>query len=185
MVLLHCRECGAEIASDTRKTKCEKCGTLFPFACAVCGKLLNPPIPDYPIERYFTPDRKPLCEEHYQRQCPECQKWFQASENPGYFLCTECTAKRPPVTASSGSGVSGDSGDYILAASDDTAPVERPRRNRAVRKTYEAAEVEADEEGATRSKSGCGLGMLCLMVVITFASVGWHYLAASLLSGGR
>lgn len=101
MVTLNCRQCGTEISSSTKQTKCAKCGTLFPFACAVCGKLLKPPIPDFPVERYFTDDKKPLCQEHYQRQCPECQRWFQADENPGYFLCRACTEGRGSEGASS------------------------------------------------------------------------------------
>ena len=173
MVLLHCRECGTEIPSDTRKTKCQQCGALFPFACAVCNKLLNPPIPDYPVERYFTADGKPLCEDHYQRQCPECQRWFQADDNPGFFLCRDCAAKRPTMTSSAGAtGVSGDTDDYILASHEgDNAPVAKPA-SRAVRKKVDAA----DTEEAPRAKSGCGAGMLCLLLLPAMG-LSWHFLA--------
>lgn len=174
MVQLHCRECGTEISSDTRKTKCPQCGVMFPFACAVCQKLLNPPIPDYPIERYFTADGKPLCEDHYQRQCPECERWFQADDNPGFFLCRDCTAKRPPVTASTGvAGVSGDTDDYVLARSEgSSAPVAKPA-NRAVRRSVDTEAV--DESGAAPSaKSGCGAGMLCLLLLPAIG-LSWHF----------
>jgi predicted RNA-binding Zn-ribbon protein involved in translation (DUF1610 family) len=99
MVMLQCRTCGAEVASDERSKKCKNCGELFPFECAVCSRHLRPPIPDFPIERYFTEDNKPLCSEHYQRQCPECNRWFRADENPGFFMCRECTANREAASA--------------------------------------------------------------------------------------
>ena len=99
MVKLSCRKCGSEVASDEKAKKCKNCGELFPFECAVCSKSIRPPIPDFPIERYFTEDNKPLCQDHYQRQCPECSRWFRADENPGFFLCTQCTAKREAENA--------------------------------------------------------------------------------------
>jgi DNA-directed RNA polymerase subunit RPC12/RpoP len=92
MALLHCRDCGAEFSSDTRQTQCKHCGALFPCACAVCGKALRPPFPVFSDERYLTVADEPLCPEHFQRQCPECNQWFQADQNPGYFLCRACTA---------------------------------------------------------------------------------------------
>jgi len=95
--MLQCRQCGSEVASDAREKKCRDCGELFPFECAVCGKHLRPPIPDFPIERYFNEQNQPLCADHYQRQCPECSKWFRADENPGYFMCADCT--RNPESA--------------------------------------------------------------------------------------
>ena len=94
MVMLQCRTCGAEVASDERTKKCKSCGELFPFECAVCNRHIRPPVPDFPVERFFDENNKPLCSEHYQRQCPECSRWFRADENPGYFLCSDCTAKR-------------------------------------------------------------------------------------------
>ena len=106
MALLHCRDCGAEFSSDTRQTQCKKCGALFPCACAVCGKALRPPFPVFSDERFLTVADQPLCPDHFQRQCPECSRWFQADQNPGYFLCLNCTATRdssPSETSSSDS----------------------------------------------------------------------------------
>jgi hypothetical protein len=87
MALLKCRNCGAEISSDARVTRCKGCGTLFPFDCNVCGRSLRPPFPVYSDERYLTGMDEPLCPDHFQRQCPSCKTWFQADENPGYFMC--------------------------------------------------------------------------------------------------
>jgi Zn finger protein HypA/HybF involved in hydrogenase expression len=94
MAFVHCRECGHEIKADTKATRCDKCGSFFPFTCAVCDKYLRPPFDVYDDERYVNDDSKPLCQDHYQRQCPECHKWFQADENPGYFLCLNCAKTR-------------------------------------------------------------------------------------------
>lgn len=94
MAFVHCRECGHEIQAETKQTRCEKCGTFFPFTCAVCDKFLRPPFAAYEDERYVTEDHRPLCPDHYQRQCPECKKWFQADENPGFFLCLACAHSR-------------------------------------------------------------------------------------------
>src|SRR5688572_29010834 len=99
MVMLRCRKCGSEVASDEKAKKCRNCNELFPFECAVCSKSIRPPIPDFPIERYFTEDNQPLCQDHYQRQCPECNRWFRADENPGFFLCADCTAQREQENA--------------------------------------------------------------------------------------
>lgn len=93
MALLRCRECGQEINSNTRQTRCQGCGTLFPFACAVCERPLRPPFPVFSDERYLTEENEPLCPQHFQRQCPRCQNWFQADQNPGFFLCPECSAE--------------------------------------------------------------------------------------------
>lgn len=94
MAFVHCRECGHEIRADTKQTRCDKCGSFFPYTCAVCDKYLRPPFDVYEDERYVTDDGQPLCQDHYQRQCPECKKWFQADENPGYFLCLDCSKTR-------------------------------------------------------------------------------------------
>jgi hypothetical protein len=94
MVKLKCRSCGGEVDSDEKARKCRHCNELFPFACAVCDKHLRPPIPKYPIERYYNEFSEPLCAEHYQRECPECKRWFRADENPGFFLCIDCTQRR-------------------------------------------------------------------------------------------
>jgi len=94
MALLQCRDCGAEIDSDSRQTRCKQCGALFPFACTVCGRSLRPPFPVFADERYLTPEFEPLCSDHFERQCPECSQWFRADENPGFFLCTTCAQER-------------------------------------------------------------------------------------------
>lgn len=99
MVTVRCRSCGMEVDSDETRKKCPHCGELFPFECAVCGKHLRPPIPHFPVEKYFTEDNRPLCQDHYQRQCPECGKWFRADENPGYYMCAACSAKREAAVA--------------------------------------------------------------------------------------
>jgi hypothetical protein len=90
MALLKCRHCETEIDSNARKTRCPGCGQLFPFACAVCEAPLRPPFPVFDDERYLNDDEQPLCPEHFQRQCPKCESWFAADENPGYFLCKNC-----------------------------------------------------------------------------------------------
>jgi len=92
MALLKCRHCETEIDSNARKTRCPGCGQLFPFACAVCEAPLRPPFPVFDDERYINDDNEPLCPEHFQRQCPKCETWFAADENPGYFLCKNCMA---------------------------------------------------------------------------------------------
>lgn len=106
MALLKCRNCGAEISSDARVTRCKGCGTLFPFACDVCGRSLRPPFPVYSDERYLNGTDRPLCPDHFQRQCPSCKTWFQADENPGYFMCKMCLEVREaaatPVAVASG-----------------------------------------------------------------------------------
>lgn len=90
MALLKCRHCETEIDSNARKTRCPGCGQLFPFACAVCEAPLRPPFPVFDDERYINDSDEPLCPEHFQRQCPKCESWFAADENPGYFLCKTC-----------------------------------------------------------------------------------------------
>jgi len=94
VLVLKCRNCGGDVASNERARKCRNCSELFPFECAVCSRHLRPPLPDYPVERFFNDEGRPLCEDHYQRQCPECDKWFRADENPGFFLCADCAARR-------------------------------------------------------------------------------------------
>ena len=99
MALLKCRNCAAEISSDARVTRCKGCGTLFPFACDVCGRSLRPPFPVYSDERYLDGTDHPLCTDHFQRQCPSCKTWFQADENPGYFMCKMCLEVREAAAA--------------------------------------------------------------------------------------
>lgn len=92
MAILQCRKCGANINSDARSTQCKKCGALFPFACAVCDRQLRAPFPVYEDERFLTLDDEPLCSEHFLRKCPDCDAWFRADENPGFFRCPACAA---------------------------------------------------------------------------------------------
>jgi DNA-directed RNA polymerase subunit RPC12/RpoP len=93
MATLHCRHCGGDIESDARRTQCRQCGELFPFGCEVCQRNLRSPFPVYDDERYLTlnvADPRPLCADHFLRKCPDCSKWFQADENPGFFRCIDC-----------------------------------------------------------------------------------------------
>ncbi len=92
MAILQCRHCEANINSDTRTTQCKKCGALFPFACAVCDKQLRPPFPVFEDERHLSLENEPLCSEHFLRKCPDCDNWFRADENPGFFRCADCAA---------------------------------------------------------------------------------------------
>lgn len=89
---LKCNSCGGEIASNARRVQCPHCAALFPFACAECGRNLRPPFSAFADERYLTlgDEPQPLCEEHYLRKCPDCQNWFGADQNPGYFRCPTC-----------------------------------------------------------------------------------------------
>jgi hypothetical protein len=119
MALLKCRNCGAEISSDARVTRCKGCGTLFPFDCNVCGRSLRPPFPVYSDERYLTGTDEPLCPDHFQRQCPSCKTWFQADENPGYFMCKMCLEVREAAVAPSPSPVA--VGATVLATATGTA----------------------------------------------------------------
>jgi len=90
MAMLSCRHCGASINSDARLTQCKKCGALFPFVCKVCSKQLRPPFPVFEDERYLSLESEPLCGEHFLRKCPDCNEWFSADENPGFFRCRSC-----------------------------------------------------------------------------------------------
>lgn len=95
MAVLSCLQCGEEIDSDTRRTQCRGCGALFPFQCAVCEKKLRSPFPVFDDERFLSLDSspQPLCEDHFLRKCPDCDAWFQADQNPGYFRCSNCAQK--------------------------------------------------------------------------------------------
>ena len=92
MATLKCNSCGGNISSSARRVQCPHCGELFPFRCARCDHKLRPPFSVFDDERYLTLDTPPqtLCDEHYLRQCPDCQEWFSADENPGYFRCRSC-----------------------------------------------------------------------------------------------
>ena len=92
MATLKCNSCGGNIASAARRVQCPHCGELFPFACARCQRKLRPPFNVFDDERYLTLDTPPLplCDDHYLRQCPDCERWYGADENPGYFRCALC-----------------------------------------------------------------------------------------------
>ena len=92
MATLKCNSCRGNIASNARRVQCPHCGELFPFACAQCQRKLRPPFSVFDDERYLTLETPPLplCDEHYLRLCPDCDKWFGADENPGYFRCASC-----------------------------------------------------------------------------------------------
>ena len=96
MATLKCNSCGGEIASNARRVQCPHCAALFPFACAECGRNLRPPFAESADERYLTEETppRPLCDEHYLRKCPDCEQWFGADENPGYFRCPTCAERR-------------------------------------------------------------------------------------------
>ncbi len=150
MVMLKCRNCGADVASDEKARKCRSCNTLFPFACAICERKMRPPLPDFPIERYFNDAAEPLCEDHYQRQCPECSRWFQADENPGFYLCHDCTERREAQVAQVADGTSGPD---ATPGSTQPAAAETPE-----------AEAEAEADHAAR-RAGCGSAALVLLAV--------------------
>lgn len=152
MVMLKCRNCGADVASDEKARKCRSCNALFPFACAVCERKMRPPLPDFPVERYFNDSCEPLCENHYQRQCPECQKWFQADENPGFYLCQSCTQRREAQVADGTVGLD--------AVPEDPQP--------------DLSEAEAAEADHAAHKAGCGsTAVLAIAVAVTVVRALW------------
>ena len=95
MATLQCRHCGSDIDSDARRAQCRECRALFSFECAICGRNLRPPFPVFSDERHLTAGETPLplCDDHFLRQCPDCETWFQNDENPGYFRCLACAEK--------------------------------------------------------------------------------------------
>lgn len=96
MAILHCRSCGGDISSDARRSPCRSCGALFPFQCAVCERNLRTPFPVLEDERYLSLDKTtplPLCADHFLRKCPDCDSWFNADDNPGFFRCGPCAEK--------------------------------------------------------------------------------------------
>ena len=92
MATLNCNSCGGHISSNARRVQCPHCGELFPFVCARCDHKLRPAFPVFDDERYLSLDAppQPLCDDHYLRKCPDCDNWFGADENPGYFRCAGC-----------------------------------------------------------------------------------------------
>ena len=92
MATLKCKSCEGNISSTARRVQCPHCGELFPFVCARCDHKLRPAFAEFDDERYLTLDAppQPLCDEHYLRKCPDCNDWFGADENPGFFRCLRC-----------------------------------------------------------------------------------------------
>ena len=100
MATLHCQHCEASIDSDARRPQCRQCGALFPFQCAVCACQLRGPFSVFDDERYLTLDEdgsKPLCADHFLRKCPDCNHWFGADENAGFFRCLSCAEQSQRV----------------------------------------------------------------------------------------
>ena len=156
VLVLKCRNCGGDVVSNERARKCRHCSELFPFECAVCSRHLRPPLPDYPVERFFNDDGLPLCEDHYQRQCPECDKWFRADENPGFFLCTECTTRRDALEKQ------------------EAAPTAGPARRSASPSPAQASASGSSSEpsGAAEKKGGCG-GSAALVMALGSGLAWW------------
>ena len=92
MATLKCKSCEGNISSSARRVQCPHCGELFPFVCARCDHKLRPAFTEFDDERYLTLDAppQPLCDDHYLRKCPDCDNWFGADENPGFFRCASC-----------------------------------------------------------------------------------------------
>ncbi len=135
MVKLKCRSCGGEVDSNEKARKCRHCNELLPLECAVCAKHMRPPIPEFPIERYYNDEGEPLCADHYQRECPECGQWFRADENPGFFLCPNCTKRHQTEGATDTHSVDGnddyDDDDADYEEADDDNEARQPRRKSA------------------------------------------------------
>ena len=95
MATLKCKSCEGNISSTARRVQCPHCGELFPFVCARCDHKLRPAFAEFDDERYLTLDAppQPLCDEHYLRKCPDCDEWFSADENPGFFRCAAAAPK--------------------------------------------------------------------------------------------
>ncbi len=164
MAKLKCRSCGGDVDSDEKTRKCRHCNELFPFACAVCDKHLRPPIPAYPVERYYNEAGDTLCTDHYQRECPECKKWFRADENPGFFLCSDCTHLRAIGAQPVNHAVDDVTVDAVNLEADKDGYDE-------VGEHREVAEV-APTAGA---KAGGCLGVLVLMLGATATPFAWLY----------
>ncbi len=156
MATLKCNSCGGNISSNARRVQCPHCGELFPFACARCDRKLRPPFNVFEDERYLTHDSSPLplCDEHYLRQCPDCDQWFGADENPGFFRCVSCAEAhaekqaRQPVE--------------VFAPAPVASPAPRPLQG---------------ESGVATKTRGNSNGLIIAFAVCAFiALVGWMLL---------
>ena len=172
MVKLQCRSCGGKVDSDEKARKCRHCNELFPFECAVCAKHMRPPIPEFPVERYYNEALQPLCADHYQRECPECNRWFRADENPGFYLCPDCTQQRENGDASSG-----DSRDTRAADRYQPDETERDKSDHDPTETEEPSRAPRE-----RAKTGAGcVGAFLIVVGAACTPVAW-FCARALLS---
>ena len=155
MATLKCNSCGGNIASNARRVQCAHCGELFPFACARCQRKLRPPFSEFDDERYLTHDTppQPLCDDHYLRQCPDCEKWFGADENPGYFRCAPCAQIHREKQAAQPAEI------FAPATAPATAPVAATRQS----------------EGGVAAKSRANPNVLAIAFAVCafVALVGW------------
>jgi hypothetical protein len=165
MALLKCRNCAAEISSDARVTRCKGCGTLFPFACDVCGRSLRPPFPVYSDERYLDGTDKPLCPDHFQRQCPSCKTWFQADENPGYFMCKMCLEVREAAATPVATPVSAEE-----SALEDDTPAHFPQ-------WQDSLNPRADNESERDIVTMLLFAIVCLSMVAVVGVLIWQILS--------
>ena len=138
MATLKCNSCGGAIASHARRVQCPHCGELFPFVCAQCQRKLRPPFSVFNSESYLSHDDPPLplCDEHYLRQCPDCENWFGANENPGFFRCAPCARIHAEQQARQASellapptaATSPDNNDHNGGVATQTRPISAPVR---------------------------------------------------------
>ena len=164
MATLKCNACGGAIASNARRVQCPHCAALFPFACAQCGRNLRPPFAESADERYLTreSDPRPLCEEHYLRKCPDCEQWFGAHENPGYFRCADCAQRQRPSDESTF----------------DESTFEEPLfESEPVAATVEGGVATATRRGAGIKGLGAGALILACAACALLGLVGWWLFA--------
>lgn len=145
----------------------------------MCEKPLRPPLTVFPDERHLTDANEPLCETHYQRQCPDCGAWFRADSNPGYFRCAPCAEARlqatPVYEAYENADVGGGTATAVV-----TAPAAKKRNARA--QAREDSQVGVNSGAVSEAKAGAkaggcgamlafGLFAFCGVVCVTHAFV--------------
>lgn len=168
MALLKCRNCAAEINSDARVTRCKGCGTLFPFECDVCGRSLRPPFPVYSDERYLDGTDRPLCSDHFQRQCPSCKTWFQADENAGYFMCKMCLEVREASIVNT--SVAAAIGEESSAGAAVHTPAHFPQWD-------EDLVPDLDESGSRDLVSTFLFAIVCLSMIAVIGVLIWQVIS--------
>lgn len=174
MALLKCRNCDEEISSDARVTRCKGCGTLFPLTCVVCDRNLRPPFPVYSDERYLDGADHPLCPDHFERQCPSCKNWFQADENPGYFMCKTCLEVRESAATS----VVADTATPSSNTDVDETPVHFPQWQE------EVAVVSTMDRGRDFI-SILLLSIICVSMIAVIGVLAWQIVVLLRLFTGR